>query len=55
LHSEARRIAQRTRSQALTTARTQLLSDLAGDVAKGVRPFDTGGMAGSQRPTEQPS
>ena len=49
LHAEARRIAQRTRSQALTTARTQLLSDLAGDLAKGVRPFEPGGLAGSRR------
>jgi hypothetical protein len=49
LHAEARRIAQRTRSQALTTARSELLSDLASDLAKGVGPFEPGGLAGLRR------
>ena len=52
---DARQVAQRTRAGALTAARAQLLAGLASDLAKGVRPFDAGGMAGSQRPTEQPS
>jgi hypothetical protein len=48
-------MAQRTRASALTAARAQLLAGLASDMAKGVRPLDAAGMAGPQRPTQQPS
>ncbi|MCA1699551.1 MAG: hypothetical protein LC790_11890, partial [Actinobacteria bacterium] len=46
LHGEGRRIAQRTRSQAITGARGELLAHLATDLAKGVAPFDPSGLAG---------
>jgi hypothetical protein len=55
LLAEARQVAPRTRASALTAARAQLLAGLASELAKGVRPFDAAGMAGPQRPTEQPS
>lgn len=50
LHAEARRVAERTRSQALVTARGEVLSHLASDLAKGVGPFDQGGIAGPRSP-----
>jgi hypothetical protein len=51
---EARRVAQRTRAGALTAVRAQLLTGLASDLAKGVRPFELGGTAGP-RAAEQAS
>jgi hypothetical protein len=45
-HADARHVAQRTRPQALASARRDLLSGLASDLAKGVGPFDPTGMAG---------
>src|SRR4051794_585293 len=38
LHGEGRRVAQRTRSRAITRARAELLSQLASDLARGVAP-----------------
>jgi hypothetical protein len=46
LHAEGRHVAQRTRSQAITRARAELLAHLASDLAKGVAPFADGGLAG---------
>jgi len=37
---------QRTRATALAAARSELLGSLASDLAKGVDPFEPGGMAG---------
>jgi hypothetical protein len=39
-------VVQRTRATALAAARAELLGSLAGDLAKGVGPFEPGGMAG---------
>jgi hypothetical protein len=39
-------VVQRTRATALASARSELLGSLASDLAKGVGPFEPGGMAG---------
>ena len=54
MRPEARRVAQHSCGAALA-ARAQLVGGLAGDLAKGIQPFEPGGMAGPPCAAEQVS